>query len=58
MNRRPQSLRRKFGRWLLIRRARRIKFEREMAEITDLLERIRQSKDYKQLRKIYADEVD
>lgn len=57
-NHRPRSLRREFLRWTLIRRAQRVKFEREMLELDELLERIRNSEGHQRLRKIYADEVE
>ena len=55
-NHRPRTLRREFRRWLLIRRARRVRFEREMLELTEFLDAIRDSAPV--LRKAYADEVE
>lgn len=40
-NHRPRSLRREFRRWTLIRRARRLAFEREMADLDEFLARIK-----------------
>lgn len=57
-NHHPRSLRRELRRFLLIRRAKRVKFEREMAELTEFLDAIRESNGAKMLRQIYADDVE
>lgn len=57
-NHRPRSLRRELKRWTLIRRARRVAFEREWLELEEFLEAIRQSAHTQEMRKLYADEVE
>lgn len=54
-NPRPRTLRRELGRWLLLRRARRLSREREMLELEEFLDDIRESG---WVRKIYGDEVE
>ena len=49
------DVRRRIRRALLLRRARRIKFEREMIEVDEFLDTIRS--DTPIFRRIYADEV-
>lgn len=54
-NHRPRTLRREFRRWLLIPRARRVRFEREMLELAEFLDAIRE--DGMRLRPSFTEQV-
>lgn len=54
-NHRPRSLRREFQRLLLIPRARRVAFERELLELDEFLDAIRESG---WVQRIYGDDVE
>lgn len=59
-NQRPRSLRREFRRWLLIRRARRVRIERQFQDLDDMLAKIRIAEENRPpwQRRLYADDVE